>query len=198
MLRRFATVLSTSTALIMGVLSACEQRYSGDAPANAPTNAPAPAPASSSSGFAAVLALGTEDAGQVAFQPSHALIVTNCAWPTQPCAGFDANASPDGNYRVTFGSGHASIRSRGQAMSDLYREMRDKTSAGQRLDIEARSPNPGGTSSPAPPGSVHPGHGTSNDPVTQASFAVLELVDNIGEADVDVVYAGGPDQCVIS
>jgi hypothetical protein len=109
---------------------------------------------------------------------------------------MDPNAAADSSYRVTFGSGHASFRSRGQAMSDLYREMRDKTSAGQQLDLEARSPSAGGASSPAAAAAVH--RGTSDDPITQASFAALDLVDNLGEVAVDVVYGGGTDRCVIS
>jgi hypothetical protein len=192
MFRRIAIALCTSTTLAMGVLSACEQRYSGDAPANAPVNPPA---TSSTAGLAAVLALDATDAGHVALSTSHAMIVTNCGWPTHPCGDLDSNATADGSYRVTFGSGHASVRSRGQAMSDLYREMRDKTSAGQRLDIEARSPSASSTS-PAPVGAVP--RGGSNDPITQASFVVLGLVDTIGEADVDVVYGGSAEQCVIS
>jgi hypothetical protein len=193
LLRPLAVVLSTTLALALAVLSACEQRYSGDAPANTPVNAPA---TSSTASLAAVLALDATDAGSVALSTSHAMIVTNCGWPTHPCGDLDTSASADGNYRVTFGSGHASIRSRGQAMSDLYRELRDKTSAGQQLDIEARSPSASGPSTPTPPGAAH--RGGSNDPITMASFVVLDLVDNIGEADVDAVYGTGSDQCVIA
>jgi hypothetical protein len=193
MLRRLAAALSASTILALGALGACEQRYSGDAPANVPVNPPA---TSSSAGFAAVLALDPVEGGTVGLSTSHAMIVTNCGWPTHPCGDMDPNAAADSSYRVTFGSGHASFRSRGQAMSDLYREMRDKTSAGQQLDIEARSPTEGHASPPAPVGAVH--RGTSSDLISQSTFVVLDLVDNIGEADIDFVYGTGSDQCVIS
>src|SRR5271155_5579106 len=135
MLRRIALALCIALSLSLGVLSACEQRYSGDAPANSPSSEPAPA---SSVGLAAVLASAAGDAGREGLSTTHALIVTNCGWPSSPCAGLEQAAAEAGTYRVVFGSGPASIRSRGQAMSDLYREMRDKASAGLRLDIEAR------------------------------------------------------------
>jgi hypothetical protein len=87
------------------------------------------------------------------------------------------------------------VRSRGQAMSDLYREMRDKTSAGQVLDIEARNPAAGDGGVVSPSGTHG---GGSDDPISRASFAVLDIVDAIGEAAVDVLYTSGTDQCAIS
>jgi hypothetical protein len=176
------------------VLGACEQRYSGDAPANSPSNESAPA---SSAGLAAVLASASGDAGRVGLSTEHAMIVTNCGWPSSPCAGLEQAAAEDGSYRVLFGAGHASIRSRGQAMSDLYREMRDKTSAGLRLDIEARAPSVGDAAAP-PVAAPHAGRGTASDPISQSAFAVLDLVDSVGEAYVDEVYVSSADQCVIS
>jgi hypothetical protein len=192
--RRTALALLVLAVPPLAALAACEQRYSGDAPAAAPSNAPASPDPVSSSGLAAVLALGATDASAVTVSFDHAMIVTNCAWPSHPCAGLESAGPDEGSYRVVFGSGHGSVRSRGQAMSDLYRELRDKTSAGQRLDIEARNPIAGG--GVVPPSGVHPGGG--DDPITRASFVVLSLVDNLGEASVDALYNAGADPCVIS
>jgi len=195
MLRRIALALFTALALSLGVLSACEQRYSGDAPANSPASEPASA---SSGGLAAVLASAAGDAGGVALSTSHALVVTSCGWPSGPCAGLEQSDAEGGStYRVVFGSGRASIRSRGQAMSDLYRELRDKTSAGLRMDVEARAPSTGDAAAP-PVAAPHASRGTANDPITQSAFAVLDLVDNLGEAYVDDIYVSSADQCVIS
>jgi hypothetical protein len=194
MLRRTALALSTSVAFSLGVLGACEQRYSGDAPANSPSSEPPPG---SSAGLAAVLASESGDAGGAGLSTVHAMIVTSCGWPSSPCAGLEQGAAEGGSYRVVFGSGHASIRSRGQAMSDLYRELRDKSSAGLRLDIEARAPSVGDAATPAV-AAPRASRGTASDPISQSAFAVLDLVDSIGEADVDEVYVSSADQCVIS
>jgi hypothetical protein len=194
MLRRIALALSIALAFSLGVLSACEQRYSGDAPANSPSNEPGPA---SSAGLAAVLGSVPGDAGRVALRTEHAMVVTNCGWPSSPCAGLEQTDAEGGTYRVVFGSGRASIRSRGQAMSDLYRELRDKSSAGLRLDIEARAPSVGDAAAP-PIAAPHASRGTASDPISQSAFAVLDLVDSVGEADVDEVNVSDADQCVIS
>jgi hypothetical protein len=193
MVPRLALVVSTSVLAVSAGLSACEQRYSGDAPPAAPTGAPA---TSSSAGLNAVLAIGAQDAGTVGLSASHAMTVTNCAWPTGPCAGVDIDASAEGSYRVVFGSGRASIRSRGQAMADLYREMRDKTSAGQRLDLEPHTP--GAADASAGPAAPHASNPSGSDPITQSAFVALDLVDAVGEVNVDVVYGTGADGCLIS
>jgi hypothetical protein len=194
MARRTALALLLLALPPFALLAACEQRYSGDAPAAAPSSAPVTSDSSNASGLAAVLALGATDASAVKLSSDHAMIVTNCAWPSHPCAGLESAGPDEGSYRVIFGSGHGSVRSRGQTISDLYREMRDKTSSGQRLDIEARNPTADG--GVVPPAGAHGGGG--DDPISRASFVVLSLVDNLGEAVVDALYNSDADQCVIS
>jgi hypothetical protein len=48
------------------------------------------------------------------------------------------DASNEGNYHVVFGSGRGAIRSRRQAVTELYEELRNRTALGQRLDAEPR------------------------------------------------------------
>jgi len=145
-----------------------------------------------------VLALGSVDGGGVATSTSPAMTVTSCAWPSVACSSLDADASAEDRYRVVFGSGHATIRSRGEAMSDLYRELRDHAAAGQRLDVEPRSPGAAGTSARAR-AAPHPSSpAAGSDAIMQGAFSLLDLVDTIGEVDVAVVYGEAVTQCRIS
>jgi hypothetical protein len=175
---------------VMGV-DACEQRFSSNPPPIAPESL-TPAP---SSGVDPVLGPGPADITVAAQGQSHAMTVTFCSTSQLSCPTSDAGASPDARYRVVFGSGHAEIRSRGQAMADLYKELRDRTSAGERLDAEARAPGDAGT---PVTGDRMPTNTAGSDPLSQCAFHLLDLVDGVGEVTLDVVHAYGDRACSVS
>jgi hypothetical protein len=173
-------------------LFACEERFSSNPP---PLAAESLAPASSSNAIEALLAPSTTDAGPSALGSSRALTVTICSSNPQACPASDADASATGTYRVVFGSGRGAIRSRGQAMADLYKELRDRTSSGERLNAQPVAPGDAGAS--AGGGSTTRGSADSSDPIAQSALHLLDLVDGVGEVTVDVIH-GRSTGCMVS
>jgi len=178
------------TIAVVG-LFACEERFSSNPP---PLAAESLAPASSSNAIDELLAPSATDAGPTALGSSRALTVTICSSSPQACPATDADASAGGTYRVTFGSGRGAIRSRGQAMADLYKELRDRTSSGERLN--AQSVAPGDAGGPAGGGAATRG-GDSSDPIAQSALHLLDLVDGVGEVTIDVIH-GRSTGCMVS
>ncbi|MGD0678692.1 MAG: hypothetical protein ABSC94_25065 [Polyangiaceae bacterium] len=83
-------------------------------------------------------------------------------------------------------------------MTDLYRELRDRTALGDRLDAEARAP---GTTEGVPaPGSksARQANTSGGDPIAQCAFELLALVDDVGEVTLDVVHGVGSNGCLVS
>ncbi len=185
--------LAPVAVLLVG-LSGCEQHF----PSYPPPLAAESLPASSSASAGAPLAAGPADAGLVAIDSSHALTVTICSSSPQPCSASETDASEDANYRVVFGSGRGAVRSRGQAMADLYQELRDRTASGERLDAETRAP--GGAGEPPPSAGRSPTRATegSGDALAQCAFRLLDLVDRAGEVTLDVVHGYGSNGCRVS
>jgi hypothetical protein len=137
--------------------------------------------------------------------------ISSCSWIPQDCLAADQDASVDAMYRVVFGSGRGVVRTREQAMTDLYRELRDRTDAGDRLTVRPRRRTDlgGGAGGHAP--STTPST-PSSDAVAQSAMRLLDTVDGVGELVVDVnhnsrsgcmlslehsVGDGGASQCLI-
>lgn len=121
-------------------LTCCEQRFSAAPPLLAPESAPS---AVSSGALESLLTPAADDAGAEVAQ-ARAMTVTLCSASAQPCEAAEGGASDGEAYRVVFGSGRAEIRSRVQAMTDLYKELRDRTTAGERLAAIPRAPRSSG------------------------------------------------------
>jgi hypothetical protein len=183
--------LSVPVVVALAIV-ACEQRYSGDVP-QSPASV---TPLSSSSALAEVLALGATDVGGTPSPP--AMTVTSCAWPLAACSSVDADAAVGDSYRVVFGSGRAAIRSRGETTSDLYRELRDQAAARQRLHVEPRSPGEAGSSAGARIAPHAASLPAGSDAIMRSAFSLLDLVDTLGEVDVEVVYGDGLSHCQIA
>jgi len=79
-------------------------------------------------------------------------------------------------------------------MADLYKELRDRTASGERLDAEPRAPGAGG---PLPVGGSST-KANSDDPIAQCAFQLLDLVDGVGEVTLDVVRGSGGHGCQVS
>lgn len=182
--------------LVPGVcvaLACCEQRFSASPPPSVPAGPAAPA----SGGIESLLA-PAQDAGAGAVELSRAMTITLCSASSEPCP---ANATGEGDsseeYRVVFGSGRAEIRSRGQAMADLYKELRDRTSSGEHLDAVPRPARSSGGRMSASPGDTTKPSADSSDALTQCAFHLLDLVDGVGEVTVEVVPRFTPTDCLV-
>jgi len=184
-------VLAFALALVGA--AACEQRFSSDPPRLAPESS---TPAPSSGRVDPILGPSAADSVAVSQNQSHAMAVIFCSAGQASCPTSEADASPDARYRVIFGSGHAEIRSRGQAMADLYKELRDRTSAGERLDAEARAPGDAGGRAVA--GDRTRKSEESSDALSQCAFHLIDLVDGVGEVTLDVIRTAGVQGCMVS
>jgi len=169
----------------------CEERFSANPPPIAPESLP---PVSSSNVIDALIASTPTDAGALSLERSRALTITLCSSSGHPCPDAEADAS----YLVVFGSGRGAVRSRGQAMADLYKELRDRTASGERLDAESRSPGAGSGSIPVGAGSSTKASASSDDPISQCAFQLLDLVDGVGEVVLDVVHGARSNGCQVS
>jgi hypothetical protein len=173
-------------------LFACEERFSSTPP---PLAADSVAAGPSSSAIEALLAPSATDAGPAALDIARALTVTLCSSSPEACPASAPDTSGAGSYRVVFGSGRGEIRSRGQAMADLYKELRDRTSSGERLN--AQSVAQGDAGARAGGGSTKGGGGDSSDPLAQSALHLLDLVDGVGEVTLDVIH-GRSSGCMLS
>jgi hypothetical protein len=177
-------------------LFGCEQRFSADPPVGPESFAPA---SSSSSAIDALIAPAPTSAAS-AVDVSHALVVTLCSASPKACPPSDADASTEGSYHVVFGSGRGALRSRGQAMADLYKELRDRTKSGEQLDAETHAQGEAGWVPPAAGGpSVTPrSSGDDGDPLAACASHLLDLVDGTGEVSLDVVHGFSKTACTVS
>lgn len=133
-------------------------------------------------------------------ESSHALTVMVCSPDVPSCPPSETDASADEAYRVVFGSGRGVVRSRGQAATDLYNELRDRTALGERVDAEVVARDAIATA----PRGASPLRSTirleiaKNDPLARSAFLLLDLVDERGEVTLDVVHWSGLSRCVVS
>jgi hypothetical protein len=190
-----ATLIPLLLAVAVAGLLDCEQRFSSNPPL-APDNL---APQSSSGGLDALLSPIVADAGSIRREPFHALIVTLCSSSSEPCsASPSGDVSASAGYRVTFGSGPGAVRSRGQAMADLYKELKDRTTAGEQLDAEPHARGDAGATRSLGEGSTDSKSAGGSEPLTRCAQRLLDLVDSVGEVTVDVVHGAGADECQVS
>ncbi len=117
----------------------------------------------------------------------HSMTVTACWRDPARCSSSETTVTTD-LYRVASGTGVGGLRSHEQALTDVYRELRDRTGLGSRLvatphridaqaDAHAPSPRPG--ASTAAPGS---------DPLISAAKDLLLIVDTEGQITLDVTH----------
>ncbi len=184
--------LLVSFTVSVCALFSCEQRFASNPPPLAPET---PDPSSSSGGIDALFP-PTTDAGSLALDSSHAMTVILCSKKPEACGAAEAEASDDRSYRVVFGPGHGAIRSRRQAMTDLYEELRSRTTLGQRLRAEPHASSETGVRTAK--GGMSKANTDGSDVVARAAFQLLDLVDSVGEVTLDRVYDGGTSGCVVS
>jgi len=173
----------------------CEQRFSSNPPALGPEVSTAP----SADERDASPQRGAVDAAPAAVASSHALAITTCASTPQSCAAPEVDASTDVSYRVVFGSGRGLVRSREQAATDLYKELLDRTTSGERLDAEVAHAKGPATAAHASSLRSSPGGDVGKtDPLARCAFFLLDLVDAHGGVSLDVVHWAGVAGCTVS
>jgi hypothetical protein len=191
---RFTLVFCALGAFWLFTLAifSCEDRFSSKPPPLAPesftpsaqSNAPpSPSPL---------------DAGPSAAHDSfHMMTITLCSASPQPCLASDGDASANVTYRVIFGSGRATIRSRGQATADLYNSLRDRATSGEQVDVEVYAPGDAG--SPAALGSSSSAQMPSgSESIAHCAFRLMGVVDGVGEITLDVIHEFGSSECSVS
>jgi hypothetical protein len=189
-----ARVVIASLAVSAAVaVVACEQRFSASPPVLPPAD-----PQAASAGLEALLRPADAGARASAVDDSHAMVITLCASSPAACpgvgsaAGADGGAPADGEsgagYHVVFGSGRGVMRTRGQALADLYKELRDRTASGERL--AARTHVPAGT------GGSTKAATKDSDALAASASRLLDVVDGVGEVTLDLVHA--TSGCILS
>jgi hypothetical protein len=174
-------------------LFGCEQRYSSDPPLVPESRAQA-----SSSSYLDALLAPIPDAGSTVLNSSHAMTVAICSSSPQPCRALEPDASSDASYLVVFGSGRGVVRSREQATTELYQELRNRMAAGERLDVEPRAAGDAGTSVALDDTWTTKASAGSSDPILQCAVHLFGVVDRVGEVTVDVVHGVGSSGCLVS
>jgi hypothetical protein len=173
-------------------LFGCEQRFSSDPPLMPESRTQA-----SSSGYLDSLLAPVTDAGSMVRNSSHAMTVAICSSSPAPCRALEPDAS-DASYLVVFGSGRGVVRSREQATTDLYQELRNRMAAGERLDVEAYAAGDAGIVTALGDTWTTKANAGSSDPIAQCAVHLFALVDRIGEVTVDVVHGVGSSGCLVS
>jgi hypothetical protein len=185
-----AAVFVALAAALAG-LCACEQSVSAEKPPVAPA---ATNPASSSNAPPAP-PVAEERPVAATF---HALTIAACVSHPSACSTSEMAASPDSVYRVAFGSGHGTLRSREQATADLYTALRDRMGAGERLDAEPHVSGDAGAGS-IDGASIARAGADCSDSLAKCALHLLELVDTVGTVTVDVNHGRGQSTgCVLS
>jgi hypothetical protein len=178
--------------VVLAAVSACEQRFSAT-----PSTDSLPRPSLADAGEAWLNpSVADGGAGAQGWASSHALSIVSCAWSGADCPAGDPDASVTASYRVVFASGRSVLRSREQAMSDLYRELRDRTTSGEHLVARPVTPGDGGAPG-RPKATSTVGSSTSSDALAQSALRLVDLVDSAGEVSIDVVR-GARQDCILS
>ncbi len=134
-------------------------------------------------------------ATDAALREVHSMTVTACWRDPARCRSSESTLTTD-LYRVASGSGVGGLRSHEQALTDVYRELRDRTGLGSRLvatphridaQADAHAPSPPLGGSTAAPGS---------DPLVSAAKELLLVVDTEGQITLDVTH--GRTSCKVS
>jgi hypothetical protein len=172
-------------------LCACEDSFSSQ-----PLTPESVTPSAPSS---ALLLPSPIDAGRSPAPDSfHMMTITLCSTSSHPCLQSDEDASTEGSYRVVFGSGRGTIRSRGQVTTDLYNELRDRTTSGEQVDVELHASGDAG-SPPTLGGSSSALKGSSDsESLADCAFRLIAWVDRVGEVTLDVTPNFGSSGCSVS
>jgi hypothetical protein len=181
--------------LAMASLWSCNEPYSSHPRVVTPESL---SPASSSSGLDALFAPNVADGGPPSRSSYRAMTITRCLSSPTPCLPALGEASLSTSYLVVVGSGHGAVRSRGQATADLYTEMRNRTTNGNRLDAEVQARVDGGASAPVASGSGAPKNASGGDPLAECAQELLDFVDGAGEVTLDVLHESGSNGCLVS
>jgi len=200
--RPFASLLGFVVSLAATLaLGACEDHMS---PAEAPPPSLATMPRVQQAATSPVAApestAATEviDAGEPSDDAQHAVLVTSCALDKIGCVRAQPSPVPDDtSYRIVFGGGAGAIRTRGQTMADLYKEIRDRTNAGAHLAAQTHhlgDPAPGADLASAPRARSR----VDDDPLVEAAFQLMNAVDRDGEITIDTLPPRGPRACKLS
>jgi hypothetical protein len=158
--------------------------------------APQPAASAAAPEIAAVEVL---DAGPPADESHHAVLVTACSIDKRGCLlAQPSGPSDDASYRVAFGGGVGAIRTRGQAMAELYKEIRDRTTNGAHLAAEPHHIGDPPASAQGAKTAPRPAAGLADDPLVEAAFQLMDAVDHDGEVTIDSLPMRSPSSCQLS
>jgi hypothetical protein len=182
-------------ASAVAAFAACEQRFSATPPL---LSSDGVAPGSASTNIDSLLAPLAADAGAAPADSSHAMVVTLCSASPGACSASDADATGGEAYHVVFGSGRGVMRSRGQAMADIYKELRDRTTSGERLAARPRAPGDGGASPSAGGAPPKPAASDDSDALAQSAQRLIDVVDGMGELTLDVAHDAASADCLVS
>jgi hypothetical protein len=168
-------------SVIVGSVCHCEQRFTATPPVLAPESVGPVSPADAS------VASTVPGASSPAPDTSHAMSIFLCSVRPEECPAAEERALA-ASYRVVFGSGRGVIRTREQAMTDLYRELRDRMGAGEQLVAHPHLRADAGAGDGLggrPPKATTP----STDALAESALHLLDVVDGAGELTVDVNHA---------
>ncbi len=140
----------------------------------------APAPVASAAPAAESPAADIGDAGALLDDGApHAARVTLCAIDIGGCRHASPSLPvPDGSYRVVFGRGAGLVRTRAQAMAELYKELRDRTEDGEHL--EARPYHIGDPPPDLETAARRSPSRAGDEPLVEAAFQLMSAVDRDG------------------
>jgi hypothetical protein len=194
--RSLLAPLGLLAAAALAGLLACEQRFDAHPP---PLPSEGLASGSSSVDIEALLAKpASGDAGGAVVEVSHALIVTVCSSSADACPAAEADGSAGEAYRVVFGSGRGVYRSRGQAMADLYNELRNRTASGEHLVARPRASAGGGNPSSVLGASSSKKQDDDSDALASSAQRLLDMADGFGGLAIDVAHGPGAVDCVLA
>jgi hypothetical protein len=120
------------------------------------------------------------------------LRVVQCARDVDSCTRPGASEpAPGEGYLVAAGSGRGTLRTREQALTDVYQELRDRTQFGSHLVVRPlRLPVPEAGMLPTG-GEGSPGKPRGGEPLIAAAFRAMATVDAEGGVTVDEDHAPG-------
>jgi hypothetical protein len=146
----------------------------------------------------AASAASPADAGGEGGAQFHAMTVSLCARDADACAQAGGSVPPsEPAYRVAFGRGAGIMRTREQAMTDLYREMRDRLGWGAHLVAEPQRLPPADGASGLP-ASRPPNPSDEDEPLVRTAFDLMDSVDSEGEVTIDTLPALTAGHCKLA
>jgi hypothetical protein len=113
-------------------------------------------------------------------------MVAECSREGAQCSLANGTPPPGPTYVVAFGTSAGSTRSRQQAMTDLYRELRDRTASGSHLAARSQhlAESEGGGPA-ADDADSKEAKSAGGDPLVDAAFELMKIVDREGEITID-------------